>query len=62
MQKGVPLRTMARHWLNLFHGQAGARAWRRNMSDAKLLNDSDARMILKDVPSGIEPAHSEGFV
>ena len=62
MQKGVPLRTMARHWLNLFHGQAGARAWRRNMSDAKLLNDSDARMILKDVPSGIEPTHSEGFV
>ena len=51
MSLGVPLRNMARHWLNLYHGVAGARAWRRNLSDAKLLNTQDVRVLLMDVPN-----------
>jgi tRNA-dihydrouridine synthase len=30
---GVPPKTMARHWHGLFHGQPGARHWRRAMSE-----------------------------
>ena len=30
---GVPAKTMARHWHGLFHGQPGARHWRRAMSE-----------------------------
>lgn len=29
--KGVPARAMTRHWHGLFHGQPGARAWRREI-------------------------------
>jgi len=31
--QGVPPKTMARHWHGLFHGQPGARHWRRSMSE-----------------------------
>lgn len=51
VNQGVPLRNMARHWLNLFHGVAGARAWRRNLSDVKLLSTQDVRVLLQDVPN-----------
>ena len=54
MSQGVPLRNMARHWLNLYHGVAGARAWRRNLSDAKLLNTQDVRVLLMDVPNEVQ--------
>ncbi|TDR30899.1 tRNA dihydrouridine(20/20a) synthase DusA [Hydromonas duriensis] len=49
--QGVPLRNMTRHWLNLYHGVAGARTWRRHLSDAKLLASNDVRLLLKDVPN-----------
>ena len=32
-RQGVPPKTMARHWHGLFHGQPGARHWRRSMSE-----------------------------
>lgn len=32
-QQGVPPKSMARHWHGLFHGQPGARDWRRSMSE-----------------------------
>ena len=32
-RRGVPPKTMARHWHGLFHGQPGARHWRRSMSE-----------------------------
>ncbi len=32
--RGVPLKSMTRHLLNLFNGQAGARGWRRKLSAA----------------------------
>ena len=30
---GVPLNHMTRHILGLFHGQPGAKAWRRHLSE-----------------------------
>ena len=42
---GVPLRVMTKHWLGLFHGEAGARAWRRHLSDAQVLAHNDASCL-----------------
>jgi tRNA-dihydrouridine synthase A len=33
LAKGTPLSAMSRHILGLFHGQPGARAWRRHLSE-----------------------------
>ena len=33
LASGVPLKRMARHLLGLFHGQPGARVWRRTLSE-----------------------------
>lgn len=49
--QGVPLRAMTRHWLNLFHGVAGARRWRAQLSDANLLRENDATLLLRHIPS-----------
>ena len=51
---GVPLKTMTRHLLGLYHGQPGARAWRRTISEnshrpgmsASLLRDAAAHVRL----------------
>lgn len=59
IDKGVPLRAMTRHWINLFHGMAGARAWRRNLSDVTLLRDNDVHLLMKDAPSGTFEAFAE---
>lgn len=45
MALGVPLRVMTKHWLGLFHGEAGARAWRRHLSDSKVLEKNDANCL-----------------
>lgn len=45
MALGVPLRVMTKHWLGLFHGEAGARAWRRHLSDSKVLALNDAACL-----------------
>lgn len=39
------LQHMARHYLGLMHGMAGARQWRRMLSDASLLKQNDAALI-----------------
>ena len=33
LARGVPLRAITRHMLGLFAGRAGARAWRRTLSE-----------------------------
>jgi tRNA-dihydrouridine synthase A len=33
---GVPAKHMTRHWHGLFHGQPGARAWRREICEGQL--------------------------
>ena len=50
IKRGVPLRAMTRHWLNLYHGVPGARRWRHQLSDAKWLNQNDARLLLDNLP------------
>lgn len=42
---GVPLRVMTKHWLGLFHGEVGARAWRRHLSDPKVLEKNDVNCL-----------------
>lgn len=39
------LQHLARHYLGLMHGMAGARQWRRMLSDASLLKQNDAAVI-----------------
>ncbi|MGB3288664.1 MAG: tRNA dihydrouridine(20/20a) synthase DusA [Burkholderiaceae bacterium] len=43
--KGVPLRMIARCMLGWMSGRAGARHWRRSLSDPALLNRNDAGLI-----------------
>jgi tRNA-dihydrouridine synthase A len=43
--RGVPLRAIVRHVLGLYHGRPGARAWRRTLSDARLLAGADASLL-----------------
>lgn len=45
MGQGVPLRVLVRPLLGLFQGRAGARRWRRSLSDAASLQSSDATLI-----------------
>lgn len=42
---GTPLRAIARHMLGLYHGEPGARIWRRTLSDARLLDRNDPALI-----------------
>jgi tRNA-dihydrouridine synthase A len=48
--RGTPLRAIARHVLGLYHGQPNARAWRRTLSDARLLALNDASLLLDAIP------------
>jgi tRNA-dihydrouridine synthase A len=43
--RGVPLRAIVRHVLGLYHGRPGARAWRRTLSDSKLLASADEGLL-----------------
>ncbi len=44
---GTHLRAITRHMLGLFHGQPGARRWRRHMSDAKVLAANHPDILLQ---------------
>lgn len=46
-QNGVILRHMVRHYLGLMHGLNGAKIWRRMLSDANLLSNNRAELILE---------------
>lgn len=55
---GVPLRSIVRHMLGLYHGQAGARQWRRTLSDSSLLAGADEGLLaqaLMAVESAAQP-------
>ena len=43
--RGIPLRSVVRHMLGLYHGQPAARTWRRTLSDADLLRGADASLL-----------------
>ena len=59
IEQGVPLRNMTRHWLNLFHGVAGARRWRAQLSDANLLKSNDAQLLLQNIPRDLAEIEDE---
>ena len=53
--RGVPLNRITRHILGMFHGQPGARAWRRYLSNHSCQPGADASIILNaaaQVPAG----------
>lgn len=43
--QGVPLKAMTRHILNLFHGEPGAKAWRRYLSENGHLANAGCEII-----------------
>jgi len=47
---GVPLGAMSRHILGLFHGQPGARAWRRYISEHAHRPDAGPRVLTRALP------------
>ncbi|WP_272953698.1 tRNA dihydrouridine(20/20a) synthase DusA [Casimicrobium huifangae] len=44
------VRDVARHMLGLYSGQVGGKAWRRMLSDARLLNDNDPELLRRAMP------------
>ncbi|WP_434779783.1 tRNA dihydrouridine(20/20a) synthase DusA [Neisseria sp. Ec49-e6-T10] len=47
--QGTNMRHMVRHYLGLMQGKKGAKAWRRMLSDAKLLNGADTTLLVEAV-------------
>jgi len=47
---GVPLNVMTRHLFGLFHGQPGARRWRRAIGEPAQGSRSDIRRLLAAAP------------
>jgi len=45
-QKKVPLRSITRHMLGLYHGERRARLWRRMLCDPERLGRNDPRLML----------------
>jgi len=45
-QKKVPLRSITRHMLGLYHGERRARLWRRMLCDPERLERNDPRLLL----------------
>ena len=47
LQQGTRLHCMSRHYLGLFHGCEGARAWRRHLSENATKRGADQRILLE---------------
>ena len=47
VEKKVPIKAVSRHLLGLFHGQKGARTWRRQLSNPDLLKRNDPDLIMR---------------
>jgi tRNA-dihydrouridine synthase A len=56
--RGVPLRSIARHMLGLYHGMPGGRRFRQILSDAARLNDAGPE-LLQEALEAVEPALDE---
>jgi tRNA-dihydrouridine synthase A len=46
VERGTPLRAIARHMLGLYHGRPGGRRWRQLLSDATRLAANDPELLL----------------
>ena len=56
--KDVPLRSITRHILGLYHGQPHARIWRRMLSDSQRLKSNDPALLLE----ALEIVETPGYV
>jgi tRNA-dihydrouridine synthase A len=56
--RGVPLRSIARHMLGLYHGRPGGRRFRQLLSDAATLRDAGPE-LLHEALAAVEPALAE---
>jgi len=56
--RGVPLRSIARHMLGLYHGRPGGRRFRQMLSDNATLRDAGPE-LLQEALEAVEPASSE---
>lgn len=56
MSEGRPLKSITRHLLGLFQGQAGARAWRRHLSENAHLKGADISVLEKALSLVPEPS------
>ena len=45
-RKGTPIKSITRHILGLFHGEKGARIWRRHLSTAATQQGAGPEIIL----------------
>ena len=52
--RGVPLRSIARHMLGLYHGMPGGRRFRQILSDAARLKDAGPE-LLEEALAEVEP-------
>ncbi|MEJ8568954.1 tRNA dihydrouridine(20/20a) synthase DusA [Elongatibacter sediminis] len=52
---GVPVKCVSRHLLGLFHGQPGARAWRRYIAEHAHLPEADSKLLerARDAMDGV---------
>jgi tRNA-dihydrouridine synthase A len=57
-RRGVPLRSIARHMLGLYHGRPGGRRFRQLLSDAATLRDAGPE-LLREALFAVEPALAE---
>ncbi len=46
LQNGIRLNSVTRHILGLFHGEPGARAWRRHLSQYAMGTNADMKVVL----------------
>jgi len=46
LSKGIALKKLTRHILGLFHGQTGAKAWRRHLSQNAYLPEASTKTVL----------------
>ena len=53
--RGVPLRSIARHVLGLYHGMPGGRRFRQMLSDAARLQDAGPELLMEALDA-VEPA------
>jgi tRNA-dihydrouridine synthase A len=53
LQSGVPLKSITRHVLGLFHGRSGARRWRRHLSEQAHRPDAGIE-VLREAASLVE--------
>ena len=51
--EGVPLHSITRHMLGLYHGQRGARLWRRHLGE-EARNRLDGGALIREVAAACE--------